>query len=122
MTHEKAHEFLLVAQRCLQEGWYNSAVNRAYYAMFQAACTALAAVAMDRPQWSHGGLHATFATELVRRRKWYPLACVHALTEAMELRHMADYSDLQISRRQATRTVHAAEDFLARVMERRDNA
>jgi uncharacterized protein (UPF0332 family) len=90
--------------------------------MFQAARTALIAVAIDRLQWSHSGLHATFATELVRRRKRYPLSFVHALTEAMELRHMADYSDLQISRRQATRMVKAAEEFLARVMEERGNA
>jgi uncharacterized protein (UPF0332 family) len=121
MSLEKAYEFLQSAQRCLQEGWYNSAVDRAYYAMFQAARTALAAVAIERPQWSHGGLHATFATELVRRRKQYPLACVYALTEAMELRHMADYSDLQLSQRQATRAVKAAEEFLARGVERRRN-
>jgi uncharacterized protein (UPF0332 family) len=94
MSLEKAHEFLHTAQRCLQEGWYNSAVNRAYYAMFHAARIALAAVAIERPQWSHGGWHATFATELVRRRKRYPLSFVHALAEAMELRHMADYSDV----------------------------
>jgi hypothetical protein len=53
--------------------------------MFQAARAALATVAIDRPQWSHSGLHATFATELVRRRKRFPLACLHALTEALEL-------------------------------------
>jgi uncharacterized protein len=117
-----AHEFLQAAQRCLREGWYNSAVNRAYYAMFQAARTALAAVGIDRAQWSHGALHATFATELIRRRKVYPLSLVHALTEAMERRHMADYSDTQISRRRATRTVNAAEDFVSRVMEERRNA
>jgi uncharacterized protein (UPF0332 family) len=117
MSLEKADEFLQTAQHCLQEGWYNSAVNRAYYAMFQAARAALAAVALERPQWSHSGLHAAFATELVRRRKRYPLACVHALMEAMELRHLADYSDVAISRRQATRAVQAAETFLARVRE-----
>jgi uncharacterized protein (UPF0332 family) len=122
MSLEKAHEFLQTAQRCLQEGWYNSAVNRAYYAMFQAARAALATVAIEQPQWSHGGLHATFATELVRRRKLYPLTCVHALTEAMELRHMADYSDLQISQRQAARAVKAAEELLTRVVEGRGNA
>jgi len=118
MSLDKAQECVQTAQRCLQEGWYNSAVNRAYYAMFHTARAALAAVALDRPQWSHGGLHATFATEMVRRRKQYPLSCVHALMEAMELRHIADYSDVQISRRQATRTVRAAADFLTRVTER----
>jgi uncharacterized protein (UPF0332 family) len=50
MSLEKAQEFLQAAQHCLQAGWYNSAVNRAYYAMFQAARTALATIAVDRPQ------------------------------------------------------------------------
>ena len=100
----------------------NKSRNRASSLPNQAARTALTAVAMDRPRWSHSALHATFATALVRRRKRYPLAFVHALTEAMELRHMADYSDVQISRRQATRTVQAAEAFLARVREGRSNA
>jgi uncharacterized protein (UPF0332 family) len=117
MSLEKANEFMQTAQRCLQEGWYNSAVNRAYYAMFQAARTALTAVGVERPQWNHGALHATFATELVRRRKVYPLSMVHALTEAMERRHMADYSDIHMSQRRAMRTVNAAADFVSRVME-----
>jgi hypothetical protein len=58
-----------------------------------------------------------FATELVRRRKVYPLSMVHALTEAMEQRHMADYSDMHLSQRRATRTVNAAADFVSRVIE-----
>ena len=117
MSLEKAEEFLQAAQRCLEEGWYNSAVSRAYYAMFQAARTALTSAGIDRPRWSHGGLHATFATELTRRRTLYPLSFVHHLTEAMELRHIADYNDIQISSRQATRVVRAAEEFVPRIME-----
>ena len=118
MRLAKAQEFVQTAQQCLQEDRYNAAVNRAYYAMFHAARAALAAVARDRLQWSHVGLHAPFAMEMVRRQKLYPLLCVHALTAAMELRHIADYSEVQISRRQATQAVRAAEDFLARVLER----
>jgi hypothetical protein len=44
----------------------------------------------------YGSLQAAFATELVRRRKLYPPSFVHYLAEGMELRHRADYSDLQI--------------------------
>jgi uncharacterized protein (UPF0332 family) len=117
MSLEKANEFIQTAQRCLQEGWYNSAVNRAYYAMFQAARTALSAVRVERAQWNHGALHAAFAMELVHRRKVYPLSMVHALTEAMEQRHTADYSDTHLSQRRATRTVNAAADFVSRVIE-----
>jgi uncharacterized protein (UPF0332 family) len=117
MSLEKAEEFLKAAQRCLEEGWYNAAVSRAYYAIFQAAQTALTSAGIDRPWWSHGGLQATFSTELVRRRKLYPLSLVHHLIEAMELRHTADYSDIQIPPRRATRIVRAAAEFLHHVKE-----
>jgi len=117
MSLEKAEEFLQAAQRCLDEGWYNSAVSRAYYAMFQAARAALAAVGSNRPSWRHGALHATFSTELVRRRKLYALSFVQNLAEVMELRQIADYSDVQIQARRATRVVRIATDFLNRVKE-----
>ena len=117
MSLEKAEEFLKVAQRCLEEGWYNSAVNRAYYAMFQAARAALAAVGIHRPWWRHGSLQATFSTELVQRRKLYPAAFVRNLAEAMELRHSADYNDSHAPPRRATRMVRNAEEFVSRVRE-----
>jgi uncharacterized protein (UPF0332 family) len=122
MSLEKAEEFLQVAQRCLEEGWYNSAVSRAYYAMFQAARAALAAAGIERPSWRHGSLHATFSSALVRRRKLYPLSFVQNLAEAMELRQIADYSDVQVPQRRATRVVRAATAFLNRVKEVIENA
>ncbi len=122
MSLEKAEEFLRAAQRCAEEGWYNSGANRAYYAMFQAARTALAAAGIDRSWWSHGGLHATFSAELVRRRKLYPLSFVHNLTEAMELRHMADYTDIPVPERPIARLARAAAQFVSRVKEVTENA
>ena len=122
MSLEKAEESLKAAQRCLEEGWYNSAVSRSYYAMFQAARAALASASIVRPWWRHGSLQATFSTELVRRRKLYPLSCVHDLTDALELRHAADYSDVQIPPRRATRLVGAAMQFVNRVKEVIGNA
>ena len=117
MSLEKAEEFLKTAQRCLEEGWYNSAVGRAYYAMFQAARAALASAGIDRPWWRHGSLQAIFSTELVRRRKLYPPSFVDHLTEAMELRHIADYNDSQVPRRRAIKVVGAAAEFVSRVKE-----
>jgi uncharacterized protein (UPF0332 family) len=40
----------------------------------------------------------------------------------MELRHTADYSDIQVPPRRATRTVRAAAEFLNRVKEVTGNA
>jgi uncharacterized protein (UPF0332 family) len=121
MSLEKAEEFVKAAQQCLEAGWCNSAVSRAYYAMFQAARAALAAVGIHRPSWRHGNLHATFSTELVRSRKLYPLSLVRSLAEIMELRQIADYSDVQIPQRRATRVVRDATAFLNRVKEVLEN-
>jgi uncharacterized protein (UPF0332 family) len=53
----------------------------------------------------------------VWRRKLYPAAFVGHLTEAMKLRHMADYNDNQLSRRRATKVVAGAAEFVSRVKE-----
>jgi uncharacterized protein (UPF0332 family) len=122
MSPEKAEECLKATQRCLEERWYKSAVSRAYYAMFQAARAALASTGIVRPWWSHGALQAIFSNELVRRQKLYPPSFVHHLTDAMELRHTADYSDVQIPPKRATRLVGAAGQFVNRVKEVIGNA
>ncbi|MGI0016506.1 MAG: HEPN domain-containing protein, partial [Nitrososphaera sp.] len=106
----------------LEEGWYSSAVSRAYYALFQAARTALAHAGIDRPWWRHGTLQATFSTELVRHRKLYPSSFVHDLNDAVELRHLADYSDSQIPQRRARKVVRAAAEFVSRIREVTANA
>jgi uncharacterized protein (UPF0332 family) len=121
MSLEKAEEFLKAAQRCLEEGWYNSAVSRAYYAMFQAARVALAATGIHRLWWRHGSLQATFSTELIQRRTLYPASFVRNLAEAMELRHSADYNDSHVPARRAIRAVRNAAAFVSRVGEVTEN-
>jgi uncharacterized protein (UPF0332 family) len=113
----KAEEFLRTAERCVEEGWYNSGASRAYYAMFHAVRAALANAGITRPWWSHGSLHATFSTELVRRRKLYAFSSVRAITEALELRHTADYSDHWVPARRAKKAVNAATEILKQVKE-----
>ena len=71
MEMAKAEESLNAAELCYAQGFYNSSTNRAYYAMFQAAQVALETAGFMRPEWSHAGLHATFANELTRRRKQF---------------------------------------------------
>ncbi len=73
MDLERAKESLKAAQLCLDAGFENSASSRAYYAMFQCAQVALTRAGVSRTTWSHPALQAAFATELVHRRKAYPL-------------------------------------------------
>lgn len=122
MRLKKAEEFLHVAQRCLEEGWDDSAVNRSSYAMCHAARAALASAGFRRPWWRHGSLQAAFSTAWVRRSKRYPAHFVPYLADAMALRHMADDRDSQAARREATRMVSCAAEFLSHGKELAGNA
>ena len=67
MLIEKAQESLRAAELCYTAKLYNATANRAYYAMFQAALVALkrAGITPKGEQWSHEGLQAAFAKELI---------------------------------------------------------
>ncbi|MGH7961830.1 MAG: HEPN domain-containing protein [Candidatus Binatia bacterium] len=112
MELSKAEESLKTAELCYSQGLYNSSASRAYYAMFQAAQVALEAAGFARSEWSHAGLHATFANELTRRRKQYAAALARDLTIVQELRHTADYRNYDLSERQAARALHKAREFV----------
>jgi uncharacterized protein (UPF0332 family) len=118
MNIAKVEESLQAAVLCYGQGLYNSSVSKAYYAMFQAAQAALEAAGFARPEWSHAGLHATFANELTRRRKHYSSVHARDLTIVQELRHRADYRDSEVSRKQATRALAKASRFVNAVKER----
>lgn len=119
MQFSKAQESLTAAQLCFDQRLYNSAANRCYYAMFQAAVVALEAAGF-RPrgkEWSHEGVQATFATELTRRRKLYPHELAGYLSEALAIRHTADYRDADVSQSQTRRLLKWAQAFVGKVQE-----
>ncbi len=115
MEISKAEYSLKAAELCYKEGLYDSSVSRAYYAMYQAAQVALEALGLVRTEWSHGGLQATFANELTRRRKIYSPFLVRDLNIVQDLRHTADYRDSAVSKRQATRALAKAREFVGQV-------
>jgi uncharacterized protein (UPF0332 family) len=95
----------------------NSAVSRAYYAMFQAAQVALAAAGRVRSAWSHKALHASFNQEPIHRRKLYPRELRDYLTSALTVLQAADYGEAGISMRIAQRQVGRAVTFVQTVEE-----
>jgi uncharacterized protein (UPF0332 family) len=115
MLIEKAQESLKAAELCFGERLYNSASNRAYYAMFQAAVVALEKIGLNPKgeKWSHEGVQAMFATELTQRRKLYPSKFAQYLADGLFIRNRADYMDANISERQARRILHWAHGFLS---------
>jgi uncharacterized protein (UPF0332 family) len=118
MDLDRAQESLKAAQLCLQEGLANSAASRAYYAMFQAAQVAMSVIGSPQNEWSHHGLQAAFANELIHRRKVYPAVFRDYLSSGLRMRHVADYGLAGVSRKTAQRLVHRAVSFVAAVEEK----
>ena len=115
MLIERANESLLASQLCLEAELVNSAASRAYYAMFQAAQVALELAGMARHQWSHATIQAAFTSELIHRRKIYPITLRRELSEGLGVRRAADYTDLGVSRAIAHRLVRRAVVFVSTV-------
>jgi hypothetical protein len=86
--------------------------------MFQAAQVALQAAGFTRREWSHAGLHATFANELTRRRNHYPSVHARDLMIVQELRHTAGYRDSDAGARQAARALKKARALVDALKER----
>ena len=113
----KADLALSTARLALNAGDTDSACNRAYYAMFDAAHAALFALGVekfDAPFKTHRGLIGMFGLHLVQGRH---LAAEHgeALNAVQRLRQIADYSGDVVSLEDATRAVERAEAFAAAI-------
>ena len=95
----------------------NSAASRAYYAMYQAAQVALELAGIGRRQWSHATIQAAFTSELIHRRKIYPITLRRELSDGLGVRRAADYTELGVSRAIAHRLVRRAAVFVSTVQE-----
>ncbi len=120
MNLERAQESVKAAELCAEAGLVNSAASRAYYAMFQAAQVALVDAGVTRVGWSHPGLQAAFTTELIHRRKLFPLTFRDYLSSALAVRQAADYGRSGVSLKIAQRQVRRAGMFVATVEARLD--
>jgi uncharacterized protein (UPF0332 family) len=83
MELERAQAALRAAYLCLAQRLFDSAANRAYFAIFQAAICALESQGIKRNEWTHKGVHNDFVHIFVRRRKVVPANFVSALPNLM---------------------------------------
>jgi uncharacterized protein (UPF0332 family) len=110
---ERAREMLEVAARNLADGFYGSAVNRAYYAIFYAANALLATQGVARSK--HSGVIAAF------RERFVKTGLIEAeysdvYGRVMGNRHVSDYEvELPIDSQVATSDLRDAQHFVARV-------
>lgn len=112
----KAEESLAGAGSEFANGRYNNCANRCYYACFQAAVGALIREGIQPPgqdgEWSHSFVQASFAGELIARRKRYPSELRDSLSRLLFLRHLGDYQAQSVTETQAGRAVRRAEGFV----------
>ncbi len=113
---DKAEESLAGAVSEYANGRYNNCANRCYYSCFQAAVSALQEAGItptgSRAAWGHDQLQATFARELIQRRKVYPASLRDALPRVYLIREAADYKRELVSETQAGRALQRSRTFL----------
>ena len=90
----------------------DGACNRAYYAMFEAARAALTASGFDvGTVKTHASIIGQFGLRIVQTNM-VPRERGHALNEAKDVRHIADYTGEPISRDDAMAMVEQAVAFV----------
>jgi uncharacterized protein (UPF0332 family) len=104
------------ARPLLNAGDVDGACNRAYYAMYEAAHAALAAVAPADwlPPRTHSGLIAAFGLQRVKPGLLAP-ELGKAINRAVELRLVADYQAGSVGRDDAARVVDDADRLVAAI-------
>lgn len=107
---DRAHQMLVVAARNLDDGFYASAINRAYYAIFYAANAMLSTQGLARSK--HSGVISAFRQHFVKpglvEAKYSDI-----YGRVMDHRHVGDYElELLIESRQAHADLHDAKRFV----------
>lgn len=113
---DKAHAALRAADLLLDKGLNDSAVNRAYFAVFHAAKAALiaAGVSDSHFDWTHEKVQGQFPL-LVHRRKLYVAALLPTLSHCRSLRALADYGVEVVSYKEARSATKVAALFVSAV-------
>ena len=110
---EHAHRMLVVAARNLEDGFYGSAVNRAYYAIFYAANAMLSTQGVTRRK--HSGVISAFRERFVKTGV-IEAEYSRAYGRAMDDRHLSDYEIYEtITAEQSRANLDDAQSFVGRV-------
>lgn len=119
----KSREFIQAANLCLQNGLYNSAVNRCYYAMLRAARAALASYGHYRP-WRDANLRPvetheevinSFAQVIVEEQRLLPDKYSTVLRKVFRQRLLADYADDELEEKSAREVISIAQEFVDKI-------
>lgn len=109
---KRAHQRLHATHVLLEDGAFEDACNRAYYAVFEATRAALAAVGQPVPK-THRGLNTQFHEHVVRAyRENIRDDIGQSLSKLEDIRLMADYMDKPPHPEQARDAFNMAKAFV----------
>ena len=120
---QKSLATLAGAELELAHALHNNAVNRAYYAAYQAAVAALVAEGVEPEMerfWSHDLVQLQFPSLLIDSRKRYPRKLRLTLKVLFDERLKADYEPELANAATATEAVSRARTFVEHVVTRLD--
>ena len=110
---KNARQMLEVAAHNLADGFYGSAINRAYYAIFYAANALLTIQGLSRSK--HSGVIATFRQHFVKPG-FIEVEFSRIYGRVMDNRHVSDYEiQVPVEAEAAERDLRDARRFVERV-------
>jgi uncharacterized protein (UPF0332 family) len=121
---QKSVESLLGAESECANRRFSNCANRAYYAAFQAAISALIRERIQLKRgglWKHDFVQAEFVGRLINRGRQYPPSLRTTLPDLLGLRNRADYRPLAISELDARRALRKSSDFVVSVRSQGEN-
>lgn len=116
----KACQALSVAELAYENGFYDEAVCRSYFATLKAALALLASLGLLPKNTVRIGywVQANFANECIHRRKLMPAESASILSDLRDMRSRAEYTDEMMTERKARQAIKLAREFLAAVERR----
>ena len=113
----RAKENLADAEAAFEAGRYNAAADRAYYAAFHAAIAALMHFG-HKPNIDHAPVRAGFSKYLINEKKIFSASMTNELSEIMNIRAKADYSETGIGKQVAAVQLKRAKVFVTLVLQK----
>lgn len=116
---QKSKEFLQTALLCYEHGYYNSTVNRCYYAMLRCARALLSTIGHVKP-WkgkslrsmeSHEEIIEMIELKLIKERNLLPESSLQDFKKVLFWRMLADYAEEEVKSTQAFNMYKKASKF-----------
>ena len=113
---DKAKENLAAAEICFENRLYNASANRAYYAAYHAAISALADRGIKKEKLDHKWVQAEFSGRLIKRSKVYPAKVKSFLMDMQNIRNDADYEMHKVGKNAARKQLAMAREIIILVV------